>query len=139
MLFCGKGLSPKAVWPRKWLTESLMADLAGNAMALPVLLAIVQSAVASLLFRPDSRASTREETADALSALGIRAQPWFAANLSQPAPATFVEASLCAEKDLQPSFSCSCCVSATLARFGNLESHILRWLAKVMFATLGLN
>ena len=56
---------------RKWLTESLTADLAGNAMALPVLLAIVQSAVASLLFRPDSRASTREETADALSALGI--------------------------------------------------------------------
>ena len=69
----------------------------------------------------------------------LRAQPWFAANLSQPAPATFVEASLCAEKDLQPSFSCSCCVSATLARFGNLESHILRWPAKVMFATLGLN
>lgn len=58
---------------RKWLTESLTADLAGNAMALPVLLAIVQSAVASLLFRPDSRASTREETADALSALGILA------------------------------------------------------------------
>ena len=58
---------------RKWLTESLMTDLAGNAMALPVLLAIVQSAVASLLFRPDTRPSTKEETADALCALEVLA------------------------------------------------------------------
>ena len=36
---------------KKWLTENLMTDLAGNAMALPVLLAITQSAVASLLFK----------------------------------------------------------------------------------------
>ena len=57
--------------PRKWLTETLMSDLAGNAMALPVLLAIVQSAVASLLFRPASDTASAEQTADALSALGL--------------------------------------------------------------------
>lgn len=57
--------------PRKWLTENLMSDLAGNAMALPVLLAIVQSAVASLLFRPGSDTASAEQTADALSALGV--------------------------------------------------------------------
>jgi len=45
--------------------------IAGNAMALPVLLAIAQSAVASLLFRPASTAATAEETADALSALEV--------------------------------------------------------------------
>ena len=45
--------------------------IAGNAMALPVLLAITQSAVASLLFRPASSAATAEETADALSALQV--------------------------------------------------------------------
>ena len=57
--------------PKKWLTEALMTDLAGNAMALPVLLAIAQSAIASLLFRPSSSAATAEETADALSALDV--------------------------------------------------------------------
>jgi hypothetical protein len=47
--------------------------IAGNAMALPVLLAIAQSAVASLLFRPVllAIAATAEETADALSALEV--------------------------------------------------------------------
>ena len=54
--------------PKKWLTEALMTDLAGNAMAL---LAIAQSAIASLLFRPSSSAATAEETADALSALDV--------------------------------------------------------------------
>ena len=48
-----------------------MTDLAGNAMALPVLLAITQSAVASLLFRPADSAATTEEIDNALAALGV--------------------------------------------------------------------
>ena len=46
-----------------------MTDLAGNAMALPVLLAITQSAVASLLLKPPCNTATAQETAVALSAL----------------------------------------------------------------------
>ena len=54
---------------KKWLTENLMTDLAGNAMALPVLLAITQSAVAALLLKPLCNTATAQETAVALSAL----------------------------------------------------------------------
>ena len=67
-----KGKSSKrSTQSRKWLTEGLMTDLAGNAMALPVLLAITQGAVASLLFRPADSAATTEEIDNALAALGV--------------------------------------------------------------------
>ena len=56
---------------RQWLTESLMTDLAGNAMALPVLLAVLQSAVCSLDFSRASPTVQKADTAAVLQALKL--------------------------------------------------------------------
>ena len=56
---------------KPWLTEALMTDLAGNAMALPVLLAITQAALTAVPFRQASLPVTQEQTEAALQALGL--------------------------------------------------------------------
>ena len=56
---------------RAWLTESLMQDLGGNAMALPVLLAIIQAALCALSLQGEATANTDASTSAALQALGL--------------------------------------------------------------------
>ena len=56
---------------RLWLTEAFMADLAGNAMALPVLLAILQSAVCAVDMRETAPAITQQDTQAALAAFDL--------------------------------------------------------------------
>ena len=53
-----------------WLTEGLMTDLAGNAMALPVLLAVMQSGLCSVQFR-EPTALSQVDTDAALQALAL--------------------------------------------------------------------
>ena len=53
-----------------WLGEQLMMDLAGNAMALPVLLAIMQSSVCAIDFREET-AVNQKDTDQALEALAL--------------------------------------------------------------------
>ena len=56
---------------RLWLTEALMADLAGNAMALPVLLAILQSAVCAVDIRETVADVTEQDTQAVLAAFDL--------------------------------------------------------------------
>ncbi|CAJ1351093.1 unnamed protein product, partial [Effrenium voratum] len=56
---------------RKWLTESLMTDLAGNAMSLPVLLAIWQAALAAFVLREPSAPVTQADVHATLAALRV--------------------------------------------------------------------
>ena len=55
---------------RQWLTESLMTNIAGNAMALPVHLAIMQGAVCSTDFR-EGEGTDHEQTVEAWAALAL--------------------------------------------------------------------
>ncbi|CAE7946113.1 unnamed protein product [Symbiodinium sp. KB8] len=52
-------------------SESLMQDLAGNAMAFPVLLAVIQSVMASAWLKPQQQAASSESVETALSALNV--------------------------------------------------------------------
>ncbi|CAK9103361.1 Uncharacterized protein SCF082_LOCUS48281 [Durusdinium trenchii] len=55
------------------ISESLMQDLAGNAMALPVVLGIVQSALCCFKWKPLVEPATEEQLDLAMGALGILA------------------------------------------------------------------
>ena len=48
-----------------------MQDLAGNAMAFPVLLAVIQSMMASAWLKPQQKAASSENLETALNALDV--------------------------------------------------------------------
>ena len=52
-------------------SEHLMQDLAGNAMAFPVLLAVIQSMMASAWLKPQQKAASSENLETALNALDV--------------------------------------------------------------------
>ncbi len=52
-------------------SESLMQELAGNAMAVPVVLAVLQALMASVCLKPPQKPASNENVQDALSALSV--------------------------------------------------------------------
>ena len=67
----GQAAAKKRRQERQWLTASLMMDIAGNAMTLPVLLAIAQSTLCAIEFREEKIAVTDKDTEQALQALAL--------------------------------------------------------------------